>query len=197
MFQILLSTLAASVSAYSLCNPTNYPYKGQTVSVPIQPAAAAVIVNQITVPVTVSGNIKVIDGCTFAVSNLAFSGPSFIQFVGRLNSDTTGAKAVLLTSALVPATIMTNAQYTFVQTAGNWVSYNDFDIIELFDPASKSVIGVANMPAKPVVTTSAAASTSRTTAPAAAAATTGGKTSDSTKATIAGISAFICLAVLL
>ncbi|KAJ3270678.1 hypothetical protein HDV01_007502 [Terramyces sp. JEL0728] len=201
MFKLLFAGLASSVLAYSKCDPKNYPYSGQTVSVPIQQTSTlSVPVNQIQVLVSVAGSIKIIDGCTFAVQNLAFAGPSFIQFVGKKAGDATGASAVLLTQATVPTTVLLNAQYTLVQSAGNWVSFYDFDIIELFDPASKAVIGTATLPAKNTVvtTTAAGAATGGSSATAAAAAAQNtAKASDSTKATLAGISAFVCLAALL
>ncbi|KAJ3314709.1 hypothetical protein HDV04_005715 [Boothiomyces sp. JEL0838] len=214
MYSLFLSALASSVAAYSLCNPTNYPYAGLSVTnIPIlSTVTQSLTVGGKSVPVTVSGSISVVDGCNFATKDLAFSGPASIEFVGRLASDTTGDGAVLLSTAQVSASSSPSSQtYTFVSTAGNWVSYNDFDIIELFDPVSKAVIGTATLPAKnkPVTTTTTTTIKPIATTPAyvapvvvvtsttAAAPAYSGKTSDASKLMIGGLSALLLCMVTL
>jgi hypothetical protein len=56
------------------------------------------------------------------------------------------------------ASTVKSDNYTFIQTAGNWVNYDDFTQFNLYDPTSKSVIGSAVIileQPKPTTTTSA------------------------------------------
>ncbi|KAJ3314708.1 hypothetical protein HDV04_005714 [Boothiomyces sp. JEL0838] len=198
MLSLLLS-FAPSVFAYSLCNTQNYPYANQVVTdVPFYtPGTVTITVNNQTVPVTVSGSVSVVDGCHFATKDLSFTGPSFVKFVGRKATDTSGASAVLLSTSVV--TSPSSQTYTFVSTAGNWVSYNDFDLIELFDPVSLAVIGIATLPPKNPATPTTISSTKAavlvtSTANPAPASTTTSSTSSGAIAIGGGLVALVFLA---
>jgi hypothetical protein len=62
--------LAAQASAYSLCNPTEYVYKGRTVrDIPlVRGPTLAVNVNGTIRQVSVTGSISVVDGCSVSDS---------------------------------------------------------------------------------------------------------------------------------
>lgn len=82
LLTVTASLLAASQTmAYSLCNPRNYPYAGQNVSIPIEATPTKVLsYNGQNVPVSASGTITIVDGCSFTVSNFALQAPNDLQF---------------------------------------------------------------------------------------------------------------------
>ncbi|KAJ3270680.1 hypothetical protein HDV01_007504 [Terramyces sp. JEL0728] len=216
MYSLLFSALAPLASAYSLCDPANYPYSGQSVAnVPFLNLFKAqnIVVNGQSVPVTVSGSVSIVDGCTFATNQLSFSGPASIEFVGRKASDWFGTSAVLLSTLQVDASSLPSSQsYKLISTPGNSVSYNDFDVIELYDPVSGVIIGSATLPGKnsvpvtttipPAATTDAVTTTKANAAPVNVVATTAApvttsKTSDASKLMIGGLTALLlCMATM-
>jgi hypothetical protein len=76
---------------------------------------------------------------------LKISGPkSFVWYGGKSEAD---PQAVKLTDDVVDAASTIEGTYTFIQTAGNWVDYNDFTQFNLFDPVSNTVIATAQLAA--------------------------------------------------
>jgi hypothetical protein len=147
--------LTASVSAYGLCSRTNHRFSANLPTVPIQGTATrSVTVNNSVVPVSVSGSIRVVDGCSFQFVNATITGPASLQFFGgRAESD---PNAVRLTTDTVTLPLSSSsATYTFIQTAGNWVNYNDFIQINFYDPATSAVFAQAILPGQPNVTSTA------------------------------------------
>ncbi|KAJ3270679.1 hypothetical protein HDV01_007503 [Terramyces sp. JEL0728] len=201
----LLFSLVPSIAAYSQCDPANYPYAGQkVVDIPFYtPGPVSVNINNSTVEVFVSGSMSIIDGCTFVTNNLSFNGPSYVKFVGKKSTDSFGTNAVLVTTSVATQASSPSSQtYKLVSSAGNWVSYNDFDMVELFDPASGAVIGIATLPAKgstPISITSTRAavlvSTTAAAAGAAPVATTAATSISSGASTmvLGGLSAWLLL----
>ncbi|KAJ3355483.1 hypothetical protein HDU91_005672 [Kappamyces sp. JEL0680] len=159
---IAAALVYSQVSAYSLCNPTNYPYKGQSlVSIPIK--ATATKVTPAGDAITVGGSISVIDGCSFSVSGLFFTGPQNATFFGAKTATSDGVDSIRLISNTINATATPfDANYTFITTAGNWASYVDFTQFRLYDPVLKVTIGTADLPSQGTTssTSSAAASSS-------------------------------------
>jgi hypothetical protein len=75
---LLLTGLA---QAYSLCNPSNYPWKGLTVSVPLVQSITKTFLFQgqtIAIP-SISGSIQIVDGCTFRLVNFTMNAPAALN----------------------------------------------------------------------------------------------------------------------
>ncbi|KAI8927012.1 hypothetical protein BC831DRAFT_454187 [Entophlyctis helioformis] len=140
---IAIVSLAATASAYSLCNAAVNPYANRTLSIPIVGARATGANNA---PLTVSGTISVVDGCTFSINNLAFSGVPAIVIFGGVPPDTNGVRlaAEKFTAPAPGAPI--NRNVTFISTAGNWVSYTDFVQFRLFDEDNQLLVATADIP---------------------------------------------------
>jgi hypothetical protein len=178
---LVIAQLFVSSAAYELCDKIKYPYAGRNVSVAITASATkSITVDGANVPVTIGGTITVVDGCTFQLSDFVLSGPKSVQWFGA--SSNTDPAAVRLTNDDVPATTK-GGVFTFITSAGNWVSYNDFTQINVYDAASKSVVGHAVFPP------ASRASTPTTTARAPAATTSQvAKASETAKTSDAQIS---------
>ncbi len=133
------------VSAYSLCDVSIYPYKQQQVSINVQPSATrSITVNNKSIPVQVSGKIRVVDGCTFQ-SDLTLTGPAtpVYWYGGNLTDKNT---AYRLTSLAQPV-LSGNITFKFTDRAGESVSYTDFNEFRLFVVDSNEMIATASLPA--------------------------------------------------
>jgi hypothetical protein len=163
--------LTSAVSAYGLCSRTAHRFSANLPTVPIQATATRSITREgQVIPVTVSGSIRVIDGCSFAMEGVTISGPtSFAIFGGTSESDNASVRLVTEDTSLANRTSPWNATYTFIQTAGNWVNFNDFTQFNLFDPTTNVVFGQARLPGQvsQTATATGTAPGTRTTAPPA------------------------------
>lgn len=76
---------------------------------------------------------------------MKISGPkTFLWYGGKSETD---SQAVKLTDDVVNTATTTEGTFTFIQTAGNWVDYNDFTQFNLFDPNTNTVIATAQLEA--------------------------------------------------
>ena len=169
IFVILLSL----AQGYQLCSRTDYPYKGQNISAPIQYSATRQFtLNGQTIQVQISGTVEVVDGCSFKVSNLVLGGGNYTAsfFGGIIGS---GATAVRLSDGTVTSGgAPINQQFEFITNAGAAVSYYDFNQLRFFVQEAQALIGTADLPGKvtapgTVTTTTGAKPTTSTSNPAA------------------------------
>jgi hypothetical protein len=138
---LLIALFTGKVHSYGLCNANEYRFKGKKVSAPIQGTATKSIVrNGETRLVTIGGTINVLNGCSFETKDIILDGPFRVQLYGAQGE--ADPNAVLLTTEELRIPTKDKV-YTFIQTAGNWVNYDDFTQINFFDPDTKSIIGIA------------------------------------------------------
>ncbi|KAI8915740.1 hypothetical protein EDD86DRAFT_243722 [Gorgonomyces haynaldii] len=138
-----------TISAYGLCDKNNVPPGvGQAFTIGAT-ATKNVLIDGQLVPVTVSGTITPVDGCTFRATNVQITGVSSAYFYGGNSSST---DAVTLSKTPIRSDTPFTGDVTFVSTPGDWVSYKDFNEFRLYDPASKAFIGVVKLPDAPVTT---------------------------------------------
>jgi hypothetical protein len=146
----ILPTLVLITSAlsYRRCDRERYPFAGQNVTVPIMTTATQVIqVNNVSVPVTVGGSIRVVDGCTFEVLNFTLSGSFTGAWFGGNGTDVNGYR--LSSRPVASSQAPSTTRYEFIMNAGSWVSYFDFTQFRLFEVNSNAVIATADLPARP------------------------------------------------
>lgn len=145
-FMLLITLLGASLcAAYSICDTAIYPYKDKNVTVSLVPSATRAVsgANNATIPVVVSGSVRVVDGCNFQAVGLVITGPATAQFYGSLGS----ALAVVVTPTVIVASPNPQSlSMEFVKTPGASVSWTDFDTISLYDPVTRSLLASAKMP---------------------------------------------------
>ena len=189
--QLILASVAL---AYNLCDTANYRYAGKKVHATIVPSAAkSIVVNGKQTLVSVVGEITIVDGCHFSVSGLKITGPKTFNWYGAYSE--TDQAAVKLTEGPFDALTTTNGVFTFIQTAGNWVSYDDFSQFNLFDPVSNTVIGIAKIVGgSPPASTGAAVGKTVTTIGAAV---QGGSVSNTATAGTAAVASFLTMSVLI
>ena len=128
--------------AYGKCNPADFPYKGLNVSVPIDlTATRSVTFNGTTTPLTISGTVSIVDGCTIALSNFTFSGVPQAQLFGALSGQADGIRLI---EEIFESGKPYSGQYTLIQTAGNWVKLN-FNQFRFYHNDTKTWIGQADL----------------------------------------------------
>jgi hypothetical protein len=144
---LLIALFTGKVHSYGLCNANEYRFKGKKVSAPIQGTSTKSIVrNGETRLVTIGGTINVVNGCSFETKDIILDGPFRVQLYGAQGE--ADPNAVLLTTEELRIPTKDKV-YTFIQTAGNWVNYDDFTQINFFDPDTKSIIVTNPSPAPP------------------------------------------------
>ena len=62
----LVVLFLSSAFAYQLCNSEKYRYAGQSISVPIHQVVAGTYETP-SKPITINGNVEIIDGCTVMI----------------------------------------------------------------------------------------------------------------------------------
>ena len=146
----LISTLLITLAqAYSICSKTEYQYKGQNVSSPVQYSATRQFnLKGQTINVQISGTFEVVDGCAFKVTNLVLGGGNYtVGIYGGIIGST--ATAVRLTEATLDSGAgPINRQFDFISAAGSAVSYSDFNQFRVFVPEAQALIGTADLPGK-------------------------------------------------
>lgn len=153
---------ASSALAYGLCDRTNYPYAGKNVSIPIVPTLTkSMTIDSVVHPITVSGTLHVIDGCSFEITNFKLDAPAAVKFYWHGAQGEIDLNGENLTRDSPVDSATTDAVYQFVSTAGDAVRY-DFKQFNLYDPETRSVIAQAVLP----VTSAPAASAAPVVAPA-------------------------------
>ena len=178
----MLSFLIGAVSAYQLCDATNYPLKGQNVSLSwtLGPTSS-MVVGTTTTTVSVSGNIAVVDGCNVRLDNLQFTGPTSALLYGGIKGTTYG---ITLSQTTIPSG-KSNSSITlpFVTNPGAAVSFFDFNQFRLYDPTSQVLIGTADLPLVAGIPTVPPSNGASATIPVAAATATPVKSSPSASPT--------------
>jgi hypothetical protein len=115
-------------------------------------ATRSINVDNVTVAVQVKGTIRVIDGCSFQVSDLTLLGPKSSVWYG---GNGTAVDGIRLSEATIPESQAGyNETFTFIQTAGSWVAYEDFTQFRLFDVATLSLLATADLPSRSTNTSS-------------------------------------------
>ncbi|KAJ3309833.1 hypothetical protein HDV04_005612 [Boothiomyces sp. JEL0838] len=143
-----LSFLASIVASYSLCDKTNYPYAGQSISIKLVPTVVGVQINNQTVQTGVSGSVSIVDGCDIQLSSdfTLSSGLTCYWYGGQINGPKDGSDGITLSTS--PVTSGTaGAIFPFVTSAGNFVSFKDFSQFRLFHKDSQTVIATADITA--------------------------------------------------
>lgn len=135
---------AQEVPRYSLCTAGSFPYQGRDIG------ALAITKAQQTFQgqnYQISGSIRIVDRCSFAIENLSYSGPAndtavwYGSFVGWANG-------ISLTDNTPVSLNGTTARqvFTFTQRAGAPASYNDFNEFRLFTLGSNQVLARVPIP---------------------------------------------------
>lgn len=144
IFPMIFNLFLTAVAAYRLCSETDYPYKGENVTVSlVQDASIGILVNGKMEQLSVSGSIEVVNGCSFKLVDFQIL-PTSVQpsVFGAIRSNPNGA----IRLADGTARIGPPQTFEFVKTPGSWVSYYDFDQFRLFDTVSQTLIATANLP---------------------------------------------------
>jgi hypothetical protein len=141
---MIFNLFLTAVAAYRLCSETDYPYKGENVTVSlVQDASIGILVNGKMEQLSVSGSIEVVNGCSFKLVDFQIV-PTSVQpsVFGAIRTNPNGA----IRLADGTAQIGPPQTFEFVKTPGSWVSYYDFDQFRLFDTVSQTLIATANLP---------------------------------------------------
>lgn len=143
----ILAALAATTSAYSNCATAAYPYTGKTFApIPFR-AVAQTNPKAGNARVSVNGTIQIIDKCNYSLANVSFTGAPYVKIYGGFIGSTMGYtlnQEMLMNSTVSPAG--TTKQFPFVSSAGDWVSYNDFNEFRVFDVTNNFLLAVADIP---------------------------------------------------
>ncbi|KAJ3317497.1 hypothetical protein HDV06_001526 [Boothiomyces sp. JEL0866] len=142
----MIAILFPVIAAYSLCDKSNYPYAGQTITVQIVPTISAIPLNNQSILTGVSGSITIVDGCDFQL-NADFTMNADLSCIwvgGKINGPKDGSDGVTLSK--FPVTSSSGGKvFPFISTAGNFVSFKDFNQFRLFNQASLAVIATADI----------------------------------------------------
>lgn len=146
----LLSLLTPAALAYSLCDPANYPYKGQNVSIElVQSSTKVLILNDLTSSIPfLSGTIQIVDGCTFQVRNLDLNASAVWNFewYGAFKNGGDAAISLSATPLQISTRNSSIQTFAFKTIAGAAVSFKDFNQFRLYETKSKSVVATADLP---------------------------------------------------
>lgn len=143
---LLVMPLVSAQVTYTKCDSKVYPFANSAtkVSAPIVQTASVTKSNS---PITISGSVDVVDGCTFAVTNFRFLGAGETYWYGAKKGATDG---ILLTEDFVySGDVASNRTYKFRTTAGAEASYYDFSQFRLFEKYTNTLIAVADLPDPP------------------------------------------------
>jgi hypothetical protein len=147
LFFMKLFLFLVHAICYRLCNKDNYPFSGQSVVIPLIPSAAqTIVVNGVSVPVSVQGQIRIIDGCSFEVINFTLLGSYSGVWFGGNGTESDGYR--LSTAPVISSQGSLNTTYQFITDAGSWVSYYDFTQFRLFEVNSLTLLATADLPPK-------------------------------------------------
>ncbi|KAJ3271370.1 hypothetical protein HDV01_006875 [Terramyces sp. JEL0728] len=142
----LLLSIVPLTASYSLCDKTNYPYAGQSVTLTINPLPGTITFNNQSISPGVSGSITIVDGCSFQLSK-DFTMNSLLTCVwvgGKINGPADGSDGIGLSSTKVTSS-SGGAVFQFITSVGNYASYKDFTQFRLYHEASMNVIAIADI----------------------------------------------------
>ncbi|KAJ3311703.1 hypothetical protein HDV04_003848 [Boothiomyces sp. JEL0838] len=137
MLSLLVSFASAQSLAYGPCDPAKSPYTGKQVSVPITPTLTQT-------PIVISGNIGIIDGCTFGVTNFIFYNAGESYWIGAIDNGTIGA--TLSDQFVYPAANPANYNFTLTKKPGAATNFYMFNQFRLYEINSKTIIATATLP---------------------------------------------------
>lgn len=125
-------SLALSGALATVCNPKDYSRSAYTADLVQE---ANYFPNNTGVPLSISGSIRIVDGCTFVVDNFVFL-PGFVDtlWYARSGNDTT--HAMILSQTLVETSQYSTPTFNLTITPGAAISFYDFDTIVLFSRAA-------------------------------------------------------------
>jgi hypothetical protein len=141
MISVFLASLVnAQVPAptYGACSATNYRYSSvQGRSFTITPALTRS-------PITVSGEVAILDGCRFRVQNFVFinGGESYWYGGNRGNPEGITASDTNVTPSAFPA----NFTYELTRRVGAEANFNGFNQLRLFERHTNVVIATVDFP---------------------------------------------------
>ncbi|KAJ3254670.1 hypothetical protein HK103_007009 [Boothiomyces macroporosus] len=141
-----LLALVPLAASYSLCDKTNYPYSGQTVTVTLNPSPGTITFRNQSIDPAVSGSITIVDGCSFQLSK-DFTMNSLLTCTwvgGKINGPKDGSDGLTLSNTQVTSA-SGGAVFQFITSVGNYASYKDFNQFRLYHVASQNVIATADI----------------------------------------------------
>ncbi|KAJ3321029.1 hypothetical protein HDV06_004688 [Boothiomyces sp. JEL0866] len=180
MLHLLLSSAYAQSLAYGPCDPAKSPYSGKQISVPITPTLSQS-------PIVISGNVVIIDGCTFGVTNFIFYNAGESYWIGAVDNGTVGA--TLSDQFVYPAANPANYNFTLTKKAGAQTNFYMFNQFRLFEINSKTIIATATLPYSVGSSSSSGSTVSGSTAT-----TTSTKSGANTKGTVSLVALAITFA---
>ncbi|KAI8895599.1 hypothetical protein BC833DRAFT_600706 [Globomyces pollinis-pini] len=139
---LFIAILLPTSIAYSICSPNDKIYSNFTI--PLLPTATkSITIADKMVPVTVQGTISLVDGCSFAVKDFAFSGPPTAAWYGIKSTAPAEGGVRISPETLSGDKAPLSQTFKFVTTAGASISFRDFDTFQLYDPITQNLIGTA------------------------------------------------------
>ncbi|KAJ3272193.1 hypothetical protein HDV01_005847 [Terramyces sp. JEL0728] len=185
MLSLLFASAYAQSLVYGPCDPAKYPYSGKQISVAIKPTLTQT-------PIVISGNIAVLDGCTFAVENFIFYNAGESYWIGGIDNQTVGA--MLSDQFVYPAANPSTYNFTMTKKAGAATNFYMFNQFRLFEINSQTIIATANLP-YPVGASSTTASGSTATSAGASSGSSSTAASAKSDANSRGTASVVALAL--
>jgi hypothetical protein len=138
MFFIIATLANAQVPAYGPCNPTNHRYQSvQGQRFPITPALS-------NSPITVSGQVTIIDGCKFSVQNFVFFNARESYWYGANKGTADGI--TLSDTVVIPSAFPANFTFDLTQRVGAQANFNGLNQLRLFERDSNVVVAMVDLP---------------------------------------------------
>jgi len=133
---VVLASVLSVVSAYSKCSPSDV--KGPSPAIPITKVLASTNIE-------ISGNIEIVDGCTFKVTGFTLTNAGATRWFGGKGAD---LLAINLSDTPVSASATPGEQtFVFRNAVGSEASFRDFDEFRLLDESTQTLIATAKVPA--------------------------------------------------
>ncbi|ORY49496.1 hypothetical protein BCR33DRAFT_713803 [Rhizoclosmatium globosum] len=178
--QFLATVLAASSVVLAVQPQVKFCQKGTLpagwepgkVTAPLQQVSQFLIANT-AIDLVCSGNIVVLDGCSFMVQGFTYTDPSPSTWYAGLGDDPTGV--VFSKDSVGTSNGVDSPVYTLVQVVGAAYAWTSITQLRLYDPANTQLICVANLPA--AGSTSSTTNTNQVPVPASNPSTSGKNTS--------------------
>jgi hypothetical protein len=176
---ILVALAFAQAPKYGKCSKDNFDRKDLiNVNIPIQKVLTQS-------PIEVSGNIYIIDGCSFGVRDFVFQNADASFWVGGYKGS---GEAMTLSNEQVQASATSSRQtFNLRQEVGAEANFDGFNQFRLFARGTGLLIATADFPARgsvtPASSTSAASGTNTATTTSLATTTRSTTTSSSTSTT--------------
>ncbi|KAI8811347.1 hypothetical protein BJ742DRAFT_797405 [Cladochytrium replicatum] len=152
-----LVALAASASAGKLCDVARYPWPGQQPTFAIgqtTPPQRYTKLPGVTGALLLSGNIKILNGCTFQIVNMRVEGAfkdANMQWLGGSavgsNDGFTLSDQQFFVAGNASAVVNDGPIFSLTQVGGREMSFYDFKVMSLYSWFENNAFATATLPA--------------------------------------------------